>query len=296
MSCDVPHSTIVWRRVKTRERQGHTVALAVSDGPVTRRLLRTKGLDIDYLELGGPHLDAVVAEAPQCRLLVHNALYDWSLAHPRALEQQDAVARTQAVLTRTGAPWLSVHLGFSAAHVKHGEEFMHTMSPTLPREEVARTIPATIRALAAVLPVPLLLENLNYCPGGAYEYVCAPDFIARTLEETGASLLLDIAHAQVSAERLGLSFEQYVGRLPLERVREVHISGTRPRNGMIFDAHEELLEDQYALLVSVLRQTSPAVLTLEYQGDEALLLRQLERLRALLAARVDDTVNDAPIL
>jgi uncharacterized protein (UPF0276 family) len=277
-----PYDTIVCEMVVSTY---PAVALAVSAGPVTRRLLRTRRLDVDYLELGGPNLDAVLADVPQCRYLVHNALYDWSLAHPRALDQHDAIARTQSVLARTGAPWLSVHLGFSAAHVKHGEEFMLATSPTLPREEVVQTIPATIRALAAALPVPLLLENLNYCPGGAYEYVCAPDFIAQILEDTDALLLLDIAHAQVSAEQLGLSFEQYLGCLPLERVRQVHVSGTRPRNGMIFDAHEELLEDQYALLVTVLRRTSPAVLTLEYQGDEAPLLRQLERLRAVLAAR-----------
>ena len=141
-----------------------------------------------------------------------------------------------------------------------------------------------MRALAAAIPVPLILENLDYCPGGAYEHICEPDFIAAVLNETDAGLLLDLAHARVSAARLGLPIEDYLGQLPLERVRQLHISGPRSRDGVLFDAHESLLDEDYALLEWVLRRTQPLALTLEYNREEAGLREQLIRLRGVLGA------------
>jgi hypothetical protein len=131
----------------------------------------------------------------------------------------------------------------------------------------------------------LLLENLDYNSGGAYEHICEPEFIRDVLEETGAELLLDIGHARVAAARLGIPMDSYLTRLPLDRVRELHISSPRPRDGVLADAHEPLREDDYALLDDVLRITNPAALTLEYFREEAPLREQLGRLRAMLAQR-----------
>ena len=139
-----------------------------------------------------------------------------------------------------------------------------------------------MRGLAAAIPVPLILENLDYCPGGAYEHICEPQFIAAVLAETSAGLLLDLAHARVSAARIGIPIETYLAQLPLDCVRQIHISGPRPRDGVLADAHEPLLDEDYALLRNVLRQTRPLALTLEYYDDEAALLKQIARLRQLL--------------
>jgi uncharacterized protein (UPF0276 family) len=65
-------------------------------------------------------------------------------------------------------------------------------------------------------------------------------------------------------------------------VRQLHVSGPRPRDGVLADAHEPLLEEDYALLHDVLRQTRPLALTLEYYRDEAALQEQIGRLRELL--------------
>src|SRR5262249_54549759 len=119
-------------------------------------------------------------------------------------------------------------------------------------------------------------------PGGAYEHVCEPAFIAAVLSETSVGLLLDLAHAQVSASRLGLPIEDYLGQLPLDQVRQLHISGPRWRDGELYDAHEALLEEDYRLLEWVLARTQPWALTLEYNREEAELRAELVRLRGML--------------
>ncbi len=257
-----------------------TVALAVAYGPLARDLRAAQAIEVDYLEVAGPDADeaALTSGRP---LLLHNSVFDWSLGHPAALTQRDVLARTRHTLAITDAPWLSIHLGFSAAQVAF-DSAMQARSPVLARDELLERICRNVRALAQAIPVPLLLENLDYCPGGAYEHICAPDFIAAVIAETGASLLLDLAHAQVSAARLGLPIADYLDRLPLERVRQLHVSGPRRRDGVLTDAHEPLAEEDYSLLWRVLQGTRPRALTLEYGRDAAALCEQIVRLRPML--------------
>ena len=257
------------------------IALVISDFDLPRSLLAAGQIDVDYLETGGHFVERTVAQFPDRPMLLHNSVFNWSLAHPTALEEQQIVPRTLDALERTRAPWLSVHLGFSAAEVFF-DLHMTARSPALPHAELLANMCRNICALASAIPVPLMLENLDYCPGGAYEHICEPAFIAAVLNETGAGLLLDLAHARVSASRLGLPIETYLGQLPLDRVRQLHISGPRARDGVLFDAHEALLEEDYALLEWVLWRTKPLALTLEYNREEAELCAELERLRMLL--------------
>jgi uncharacterized protein (UPF0276 family) len=257
------------------------IALAVSDFDLPRSLLAANWIEVDYLETGGHFVERTVAQFPNRPLLLHNSVFNWSLAHPTALEEQQIVSRTREALERTRAPWLSVHLGFSAAEVFF-DVHMNARSPVLPRAELLVNICRNVRALASAISVPLILENLDYCPGGAYEHICEPAFIAAVLHETGAGLLLDLAHARVSASRLRLPIETYLEQLPLGRVRQLHISGPRLRDGVLFDAHEALQDEDYALLEWVLQRTKPLALTLEYNREEAELRAELARLRTLL--------------
>ena len=192
------------------------------------------------------------------------------------------LAETRRLLDVTRAPWFSAHLGFSAADVVF-DVFNRPRSELLARDVLFATICRNARELAQAIDVPLLLENLDYCPGGAYEHVCEPEFIRGVVEESGAGLLLDLAHARVSAAALGMSIEQYLAALPLHRVRQIHVSGPRMRDGVLADAHEPLLEVDYELMAGVLGMLRPAAVTLEYSRGEQALHEQLSRLRQLLA-------------
>jgi hypothetical protein len=102
-------------------------------------------------------------------------------------------------------------------------------------------------------------------------------------------LLLDLAHARIAAHNRGEDVCAYLSALPLERVREIHVCGPGPdRSGVLQDEHQEMGEEDYALLDWTLERTHPLVVTLEYGGtgshfewrsDLATLERQLTRLR-----------------
>ncbi len=116
-------------------------------------------------------------------------------------------------------------------------------------------------------------ENLNYFPTGAYERVCEPTFIRRVTEDAGIGLLLDVAHAIISARHLGYEDAfAYIRDLPLERVREMHLSHPGDMRGVFEDLHEPPGEDEVAI---VGRLASGGVmveyLTVEYYGNPDLL-------------------------
>ncbi len=109
--------------------------------------------------------------------------------------------------------------------------------------------------------------------------------INRILEETGCDLLLDLSHARIAAQVLGMAVEDYVNLLPLEKVVQVHVSGVRERDGRLYDAHQSLQEEDYALLEWALTKVRPAWLTLEYfREDRDEIRQQLTRLKAIISA------------
>jgi uncharacterized protein (UPF0276 family) len=240
---------------------------------------------VDIVEAPGWALDeAEVLKRP--RLLLHNLDLDVSLADPTVVANGwgDRVA---AAVARTGTPWFSMHLGFSTTQVRFAGHMLPE-SELLERGELFDRIVASVTTAQQHVAVPLLLENLDYCPEGAYEYICEPDFITAVLEATDAGLLLDLGHLQVSASWLGTTSEEMLDRLPLERVVEVHVSSPRPYSNAdprLDDVHAELTDRDLDLLRLVLGRARPRVVVLEYRRDPEQLRAQLLQLGRVLKRR-----------
>ncbi len=258
------------------------IKLGMTDCPIVRDLLDSGQLDLDYLEVHGPYVEKARQVYPDKPMILHNSLYQWSLTHPDGLQFKDAArfTRERTALART--PWYSLHLGFSCAELDFVDEAMVALSPLQPRELVLERCIHSLNQITALLNMPVLIENLDYNPTQAYEYVCEPDFITQVLEETNTYLLLDLAHAQVSAAAFGMDVKSYLNQLPLEKVRQLHLNRPGPRNGRLVDAHLDLAEADYQLLSETLKRTTPWSITLEYNRDGLKAIEQIKRLRALI--------------
>ena len=113
----------------------------------------------------------------------------------------------------------------------------------------------------------LKFEILNFYPTGVYEHICEPGFICKFLENVNGELLLDLGHARVSAENMGIPFEQYLDDLPLERVSEIHFSKAIMVNGVWEDAHELPVDEDYKLLESLTEKLDIKYVVVEYYKD-----------------------------
>lgn len=163
--------------------------------------------------------------------------------------------------------WKRLGIPFSIISQKHGRELALT----------------NIHLLQQHLQIPVAIENQAYHRRCGHDYLVRPDFISSIIETTTCWLLLDLGHARVSAAMLGMSGQQYVSSLPLDRVIEIHINGPEPYRGRLRDVHAPLKEEDYHLL----RETLPRcrqcrAVTLEYYGPPPELEQQLLKLRSLL--------------
>ncbi len=62
-------------------------------------------------------------------------------------------------------------------------------------------------------------------PHPYYIPVVPVEVIQQVVEETGCGFLLDVAHAVLTCENLGLDIHEYLSALPVDRLREMHITG-----------------------------------------------------------------------
>lgn len=238
---------------------------------------------VDIQEVAGWDLGRCDLPSP---LLLHNLDIDFSLAVSGILDTA-WVDRCRRALERTQSPWFSLHLGFSAERVRFDGHMLPTSS-VLDRTTCFERMVAAVGFAVEHLDVPVLIENLDYCPEGAYEHVCEPTFIREVVDATGCWLLLDLAHLQVSADWLGYAAEEYASLLPLERVVEVHLSSPRMVGPHLDDGHDHLVERDFRLLSWVLERCTPRAVVLEYTRDHHSLRNQLNEIRSILDHNTGD--------
>ena len=110
-------------------------------------------------------------------------------------------------------------------------------------------------------------------------FVCEPGFLRQVLERADCGLVLDLAHAQVSAAYLNMASTEYLEQIPLDRVVALHISGPRKIEGRLADAHDTLAIEDFHLLDWVLERCAPETVVVEYTADRAEIPAQVDRVR-----------------
>lgn len=148
------------------------------------------------------------------------------------------------------------------------------------------------------LEVPLLIENMDYSEFYTYETTVKetvlPENISRVIEESDTYFLFDLSHARVSAYQLGIDLYHYIDRLPLSRLKEMHVSGSFYSKKEGFkDIHGIMNEDDFKVVeyianhIKVQESQCLEVVTLEYgvaiegQTDKEAIKNQLTRLHEI---------------
>jgi uncharacterized protein (UPF0276 family) len=192
--------------------------------------------------------------------------------------------RIKDYLEITGSPWLSLHITFLFPGMQYIFRKRNWKFPSINTDRATRGFVQKIQKFTRCVNVPILLENPSPIP--LYENLeIQPDRIHQILKAADCRLLLDIGHARLSAEIAGITAEEYILNLPMDRVDQVHVSGPRIRGGHLFDAHEPLQEMDYRLFEFVLAHAKPKVVTLEYIRQIDPLREQLNRLRGIMDDR-----------
>ncbi|MFH1762455.1 MAG: DUF692 family multinuclear iron-containing protein [bacterium] len=197
------------------------------------------------------------------------------------------------ILEITRPEWISFHLGLACEKLISGGQFGFEKgdSPVIEKNVILSRIIENIHNLKQnFFHNRILLENLDYMPmeqsNGSYEHVCVPEFIKTALEETGCGMLLDVGHATVTGKNSGYAdVRDYLNAIPLEKVVEIHMSGSGVKDGIANDAHNPITnpdQKEAEYLEAILnsgRMTDLMAITLEtFENIEA----QLDLLKNIL--------------
>jgi uncharacterized protein len=139
----------------------------------------------------------------------------------------------------------------------------------------------------------VIIENAPYRDGDGRMARAGvePELFHRLTRETGCGLLLDLSHARITARQLGWAEEAYIQALPLDRLRELHITGLEMNDGVWLDHYPMTSEDwpsaEWAIRnIRTGRWAEPWVATFEYGGvgpgyeertDAAIIEEQMNR-------------------
>ena len=90
----------------------------------------------------------------------------------------------------------------------------------------------------------VIIENMYGHAGRNMAAGYLPDVINSVIAETGCGFLFDISHARLAARELGWDAKEYIQALPLNQIRELHLTGVQAFDQPWIDRFREAGEEE----------------------------------------------------
>ena len=131
------------------------------------------------------------------------------------------LARLVALERRYQPAWVSEHLAWST----HDGRFFNDLLPVSYDASALRRVGEHVDQVQVALGRQLLIENPSRYFDLPTSEMQEQDFLAALVERTGCALLLDINNVFVSCFNTSRDPRAYLRGLPLDAIREIHLSG-----------------------------------------------------------------------
>lgn len=239
---------------------------AINYSPQAADLLLMGDIQIDYFKC--PNWPYLVAEASA---FAPPAVHFDLTAGSGQLDERSDWGEIETLLSQTKTPFVNVHLDPPL------KQFPGLAVDAPTQEEEERIITALEKDLQTLVQrfgaENIIAENAPYHAkqGHVIRTAAQPAVIRQVIESARVSLLLDLSHAAISAEYMGMSEDDYFAGLPLDKVREMHFTGIHDVQGRRTD-HLPALPADWKRLDWALAQIEngrwgrPWMLAFEYGG------------------------------
>lgn len=191
----------------------------------------------------------------------------------RGMIDQTELDRISSLLDISDTPLVNIHL--SPCTSDFDTMPIDTRDPAH-REMLTDAMIADVMILVDKFgPEKVCAENLMWAPNPPYEIprpVLEPEVISRVVRQTGCQLILDLAHARVSAKYLGIDQRDYVMSLPVDKICELHVTGITLKDDGNWHDHYEMKQDDWTQTewaidcIKTGRWAKPWIMTFEYGG------------------------------
>jgi uncharacterized protein (UPF0276 family) len=121
-------------------------------------------------------------------------------------------------------------------------------------------------------PELVALEHFPYTKTTPHlQYATDSQVFSSVIQDSGCMLLLDLAHASITANTLGINTKDYISSLPVDKLVEMHVTGIQSYNGVLTD-HFGLGNQDWALCdwamdqIRIGKWRTPEIVAFEYGG------------------------------
>jgi uncharacterized protein len=164
------------------------------------------------------------------------------------------VAQIRSWWDRFRFPWHSDHLAYQRVDLDDRPVQAGITLPVALDEETLELLVPRIRHVLDEIPVPFLLENNVYFFELPEAELGEPEFLNELTHRSGCGLLLDVHNLYVNSRNHGIDPDDWLSRLDLSKVIEIHVAGGMEVGGFYVDAHSgRAPADVWRLLRDVLR-------------------------------------------
>jgi uncharacterized protein (UPF0276 family) len=176
----------------------------------------------------------------------------------------DYLQKLKALAKRTRAHWVSDHLCWTGVSGLN----MHDLLPMPYTDESLAYTVKRVRQVQEILERPIVLENpstyLEFAQSDWKEW----DFMATLAEEADCGILLDVNNVYVSAFNHGFDANEYIDRIPADRVVQNHLAGHMNKGTHIIDTHNDFVIDAvWELYRRAYQRTGGVATLLEWDQD-----------------------------
>jgi uncharacterized protein (UPF0276 family) len=191
------------------------------------------------------------------------------------------VRALEPLLRRLDPPFVTDHLCYASI----GGQQTFDLLPLPFHDDAVKHVGRRAREAQERLHTPLLLENITYYASMPGSEMDEPDFIRAVIDEAGCGLLLDINNLYVNAKNHGHDPFEHLARMPLDRVRQIHLAGFSKEGDVLLDTHSRpVAKDVWDLYREALRSTGSVPTLIEWdQGIPSLdaVLDEADRAREI---------------
>ena len=231
---------------------------AVNYSAPLRQLLKEEAVRVDLIKC--PDWEGMINEAEQLGTVTLH--YDLKAGLGRT--HQVDFERIKVLKDRTFTPHVNTHLVTPANFDRDDCQALEKINQ-LWREEIGLMVSHLGQESVALEQFPYTEATPNILPAAD------SSIFSWVIHDTGCMLLLDLAHAKITAETLSINVKDYIQQLPLDRLVELHVTGVKSHSGILTD-HFQMMPEDWALFEWALSEIragnwrQPEVVAFEYGG------------------------------
>lgn len=220
---------------------------------------------IDFLEIIADHyIDVPPEKMEELNLLKRNFTLiphaiNLSLGSSDELDQR-YLEKLSSLIEIIDPPYWSEHISFS----KIGDIEIGHLSPMPFTHASIEILTRNIGIVKSIIRKPLILENISYLVNIPGAEMTEGEFLSKLFSHVDAGLLLDVTNLFYNSQNNLYNVEEFLNKIPLEKIVQLHFTGGMYRDGKFIDNHScQTPQEVWCLMQKILSKTNVKGLILE---------------------------------